>query len=125
MLVAFSVYSSFLSHNKNLRHYLRFLTFYYIKHCAVVLCFNRVCFGHRLYLNPIDWWLMCSLRVQKIMGSIPVQINYYITLVYCCFSIKHTVSWSESMHNDWLAQNQDNVYEWGYMFTSGLLFSGS
>jgi hypothetical protein len=33
----------------------------------------------------------------------------------CCFSAKHTVLRCKS--KDWLAQEQDNVYEWSDMFT--------
>jgi hypothetical protein len=38
----------------------------------------------------------------------------------CCFSTKHAALRRKS--KDWLAQNQDNVSEWGYMSIQGLLF---
>jgi len=38
----------------------------------------------------------------------------------CCFSAKHTVL--RRKIKDWLAQNQDNVSEWGDMSIRGLLF---
>ena len=38
----------------------------------------------------------------------------------CCFSAKHATLWGKS--KNWLAWNQDNVSEWGDMFTHGLLF---
>jgi len=38
----------------------------------------------------------------------------------CCFSAKHAALGRKS--NDLLAQNQDNVSEWGYMSIRGLLF---
>ena len=38
----------------------------------------------------------------------------------CCFSSKHAALRRKS--KDWLAQNQDNVSEWGDMSTRGLLF---
>ena len=38
----------------------------------------------------------------------------------CCFSTKHTALRRKS--KDWLAQDQDNVSEWGDMSTRGLLF---
>jgi hypothetical protein len=41
-------------------------------------------------------------------------------LCICCFSTKYTVVRRKS--KDWLAQNQDNVSEWGNMSTCGLLF---
>jgi hypothetical protein len=37
-----------------------------------------------------------------------------------CFSVKYTVLRSTS--KDWLAQNQDNVFQWCYIYTRGLLF---
>jgi hypothetical protein len=37
-----------------------------------------------------------------------------------CFSDKHTLLNRKS--KDWLAQNQDNVFEWGDMSIRGLLF---
>ena len=38
----------------------------------------------------------------------------------CCFSAKHAALRSKS--KDWLAQNQNNVSEWGDMSTRRLLF---
>jgi len=38
----------------------------------------------------------------------------------CCFSAKHSVL--RRKIKDWLAQNQDNVSEWGDMSICGLLF---
>ena len=38
----------------------------------------------------------------------------------CCFSEKHTALWRKS--KDWLAQDQDNVSEWGDMSICRLLF---
>ena len=38
----------------------------------------------------------------------------------CCFSAKHAALSRKS--KDWLARNEDNVSEWGDMFTRGLLF---
>jgi hypothetical protein len=38
----------------------------------------------------------------------------------CCFSTKHADLRSKS--KDWLAQKQNNVFEWSDMSTSGLLF---
>jgi hypothetical protein len=36
----------------------------------------------------------------------------------CCFSAKH----AELRCKNWLARNQNNVSEWSYMSTHGLLF---
>ena len=41
----------------------------------------------------------------------------------CCYSAKHAALRRKS--KDWLAPNQDNVSEWGDMFTSELLFQGN
>ena len=38
----------------------------------------------------------------------------------CCFSAKHTSL--RSKRKDWLARNQNNVFEWSDMSTRGLLF---
>jgi len=38
----------------------------------------------------------------------------------CCFYAKHTALRIKS--KDWLAQNQDNVSQWGDMSIRGLLF---
>jgi hypothetical protein len=38
----------------------------------------------------------------------------------CCFSTKHSALRKKS--KDWLAQNQDNVSEWGDMSIHGMLF---
>jgi hypothetical protein len=42
-----------------------------------------------------------------------------VILVYFCFSAKHTAL--SRKKNDWLARNQDNVFEWGYMSIRKLL----
>jgi hypothetical protein len=36
----------------------------------------------------------------------------------CCFSSHHTALWRKG--KEWLAQNQDNLSEWGNMSISGL-----
>jgi len=38
----------------------------------------------------------------------------------CCLSAKHAALRRKS--KDWLARNQNNVSEWSYMSTRGLLF---
>jgi hypothetical protein len=44
--------------------------------------------------------------------------DYKISM--CCFSAKHAALRRKS--KDWLAQNQDNVFEWGDKSFRGLLF---
>jgi hypothetical protein len=41
-------------------------------------------------------------------------------IAMCCLSAKHTTLRRKS--KDWLARNQNNVSEWSYMSTRGLLF---
>ena len=41
----------------------------------------------------------------------------------CCFSAKHAVLRRKS--KDWLARNQNNVSEWSYISTRGLLFQSA
>jgi hypothetical protein len=38
----------------------------------------------------------------------------------CCFSVKHAALRRKS--KDWLARNQNNVFEWGDISIRGLLF---
>ena len=47
------------------------------------------------------------------------QTNDY-KIGICCFSAKYTALRRKS--KDWLARNQDNVFEWGDMTIRGLLF---
>jgi len=48
-------------------------------------------------------------------GRLAQKINWYLL-----FSGQHTSL--RSKRTDWLARNQDNVYEWNDMSISGLLF---
>ena len=41
-------------------------------------------------------------------------------IAICCFSAKHAALRRKS--KDWLARNQDNVFEWGNMSIRGLSF---
>ena len=41
----------------------------------------------------------------------------------CCFDAKHVALRRKS--KDWLARNQDYVFEWGDMSIHGLLFQGA
>jgi hypothetical protein len=55
--------------------------------------------------------------MQKIVGSGQTKDN---KTGICCSSAKHAALRRKS--KDWLAQNQDNVSEWGDMSMRGLLF---
>jgi len=72
-------------------------------------------------LGHVKPWT-CQTLVMSNLGHIKprsCQTKDYDIGIYC-FSTKHTVLISKS--NGWLAQSQDNVSEWGYMSTYGLLF---
>ena len=62
-----------------------------------------------LVLSVVDHGFELSLGQTK---------DYKIGI--CCFSDKHAALSRKS--KDWLAQNQDNVSEWGDMSIRGLLF---
>jgi hypothetical protein len=47
------------------------------------------------------------------MGSSPDGQNKDYEIGMCCFSAKHAALRRKS--KDWLARNQDNVFEWGNM----------
>ena len=49
-----------------------------------------------------------------------VQTKDYKIGIYC-FSAKHAAV--KSNNKDWLARNQDNVFEWGHITTHRLFFS--
>jgi len=90
---------------------------------------------HKLYMNKL-WWFFKFSYFCDLIGDVMVSvlassavdrgfesrsgqtIDYEIDS--CCFSAKHTVLRRKS--KDWLAQNQDNVSEWGDMSISGLSF---
>ena len=66
--------------------------------------------------------VMVSVLVASayIVGSSPDRVEPDYKIGICCFSAKHTALRGKS--NDWLAQNQDNMTQWGDMSTRGLLF---
>ena len=82
-----------------------------------------------MFLNDIVWLLIGGVMVNVLDSSVvdrgfesqSGQTKYY-TVGICCFSAKHTAWRSKS--KDWLAWNQNNVYEWSDMSTRRLLFQG-
>ena len=60
-----------------------------------------------------------SSAVDRGFEPLSGQTKYY-EIGICCFSAKHAVLRSKS--KDWLARNQNNVFEWSDMSTCGLLF---
>ena len=62
--------------------------------------------------------VMVSVLDSSMMDRGLVKQDYKVGI--CYFSAKHAAVWSKS--RDWLAQNLDNVSEWGGMSTHGLLF---
>jgi hypothetical protein len=59
--------------------------------------------------STVDRWFELRLGETK---------DYEICI--CCVSAKHTTLRRKS--KDWLARNQDNVSDWGYMTIRGVLF---
>ena len=57
-----------------------------------------------------------SEKIEKIWIEFGQIKDYKIGI--CCFSDKHAAL----MRTSWLARNQDNMSEWGYMSIRGLLF---
>jgi hypothetical protein len=62
--------------------------------------------------------MLASSLVDCGVGPQSGQTKNYIIGI-CCFSAKHIAQSSKSQ--DWLAQNRDNVSEWGNMSICGLL----
>jgi hypothetical protein len=58
--------------------------------------------------------------VWYIVGSSPARAKPKTKIGMCCFSAKQAAVKRKS--KVWLAQNQDNVSEWGDVSTRGLLF---
>ena len=63
--------------------------------------------------------MLASSAVDSGFGPWSGQTKDY-EIGICCFSAKHTTLRGKS--KDWLAQNQDNVSEWGNMSIHRLLF---
>jgi hypothetical protein len=63
--------------------------------------------------------VLTSSAVDRVFEPRSGQTKYY-EIGICCFSAKHAVI--RRKIKDWLAQNQDNVFEWGDMLIRGLLF---
>jgi hypothetical protein len=75
-----------------------------------------------LSVDPIDGVMVSVLTysaVDRLFKSRSGQTKDY-KICMCCFSAKHAALRRKS--KDWLAQNQDNVSEWGDMSIGGLLF---
>jgi len=62
---------------------------------------------------------LASSAVDREFEARSGQTKHY-KIGICCFSAKHTSFRKKS--KDWLARNQDNVYEWSDMFIRELLF---
>ena len=69
------------------------------------------------------WWVMVSVLASSAedrgFESWSCQTEDY-KIGSCCFSAKHAAL--RIKIKDWLAQNQDNVSEWGDMSINRLLF---
>ena len=65
-------------------------------------------------------WLAYRLECGTSWIQTPVGQTKDNEMGICCFGTKHAVLTRKS--KDWLAQNQDNLSEWGDMSLCGLLF---
>jgi hypothetical protein len=63
--------------------------------------------------------VLVSSVVERGFETWSSQTNDY-EIGICCFSAKHAALRRKS--KDWLARNQNNVFEWSDMSTCGLLF---
>jgi hypothetical protein len=65
---------------------------------------------------------MCFSALSAVERGFEPRSNQNIDyqIVFCCFPAKHAALRKKS--KDWLAQNQNNVFEWSNMSTPGLLF---
>ena len=104
-----------------------------ISYVVVFFMFNdlmlEVCFveiggivDHHCLSYRIDGVMVGVLASSKVNREFQPQLgqtkDYQIGI--CCFSAKHAALRRNS--KDWLAWNQDNVYEWSDMSISGRLF---
>ena len=64
--------------------------------------------------------VLASSAVDRVFEPLSGQSKDY-KIGMCCFSAKHAVLRRKSKYR--LAQNRDNVFEWGDMTICGLLFS--
>jgi hypothetical protein len=98
---------------------------------------SHVTYIKAIYLQALDWPWMWGPHVtyqSTMLTSIRLTLNVRTScdistlrlddpkwsLWNFCFSAKHAALWRKS--KDWLARNEDNVSEWGDIFTHGLLF---
>ena len=75
-----------------------------------------------LSINRISWVIVSVLASSVVDHWFELwsgQTKDY-KIGICYLSAKHTALRSKS--KDWLARNQNNVTEWGDLFTRGLLF---
>jgi hypothetical protein len=82
----------------------------------VILC---ILFFQNVY-EPHRWcngYCVC-LECGRSKIRAPISSNYKIGI--CCFSAKHAAL--RRKNKDWLARNQDNVFEWGDFSIHGLMF---
>ena len=63
--------------------------------------------------------VLASSAVDHVFEPCSGQTKDY-KIGICCFTTKHAAL--RSKNKDWMAQNQNNVSEWGNMSTRGLLF---
>jgi len=98
---------------------------YSYKACLYTTIFNKIWNCNEEF--QIIWTASVVIMVS-VLASIAVDHRFEpqsgqtkdYKIGICCFSAKHAALRRKS--KDWLARNQDNVFEWGVMSISGLLF---
>jgi len=75
-----------------------------------------------LIIKHIDGVMVSLLTSSVVDPGFELQSGQtkHYNIGICCFSSKHAVLRSKS--KDWLARNQDHVYEWNDMSSCELLF---
>jgi hypothetical protein len=93
-------------------------------HLVSVVChlftFHILIFSENPQPNELKFgrkhlWKVLSKECTFCYDPLPNMVT-----ITCCFSAKHAALRTKS--KDWLAQNQNNVSEWGGVFIRGLLF---
>ena len=96
-------------------------TFYYLQKCTTLEA-STLTITPLMRFNRIDGVMvsvLASSAVERGFEPRSGQTKDY-KIGICCFSAKHAALRSKS--KDWLARNQNNVFEWSDMSTRGLLF---
>ena len=84
-----------------------------------IYCYKNIFRFRTHYIGGVMASVLASSAVDRGFEPRSGQTKDY-KIGICCFSAKHAALRKKS--RDWLAWNQNNVYEWSDMSTRGLLF---